>query len=88
MTGLRPSLCWDGRPDPTHSGRLSFRMHRRKADTALARWLPMRGNGPTDDARRTTHDIDEGRRLRDEARQIRRGLGASVARPREQRRRR
>jgi hypothetical protein len=32
--------------------------------------------------------MDEGRRLRDEARQIRRGLGESVARLRERRRRR
>ena len=46
------------------------------------------GRRTTHDRRRTTDDIDEGRRLRDEARQIRRGLGASVARPREQRRRR
>ena len=50
------------------------------------------GNGPTDDVRRTaftddaprtTDDVDEGRRLRDEARQTRRGFGESVARLRE-----
>lgn len=67
-------------------------MHSREADTALAGWLPMWGmdrrTAFTDGAPRTTDDIDEGRRLRDEARQTRRGFGESVARLREWRKRR